>query len=156
MRGARDFRIKGLTAVVAIPNYTFPPMASIGRYTMGQNIKKACNIYKNMYSIVKVMSYRGIMKNLSEIVSILKANKAVVGVITVAIVVAAGLISPSVVAANGAVTVNRGACMSYLAQNALDLVKYQAPGHTGNGPLIIVNGNVSFPPAFDGGVGCER
>jgi hypothetical protein len=63
---------------------------------------------------------------------------------------------PAVPAAAQGSTINRGACMSYLAKEQNDLVKYQAPGQNGNGPLTKVNGELNIPNAFDGAMGCSR
>lgn len=55
--------------------------------------------------------------------------------------------------ADGAATVNRGACISQISP---ELKPYQAPGQTGAGPFTIVNGEHHNPPAFEGAVGCTR
>jgi hypothetical protein len=52
-----------------------------------------------------------------------------------------------------AAEVNRGACMRDLEPA---FARYQAPGQTGNGPLVIVNGRLIVPDAFEGGFGCTR
>jgi hypothetical protein len=72
----------------------------------------------------------------SSATSRLKSLVAVVGIVAVSVVA-----YPASATAESAVTVNRGACMSELGQTGqTDLMPYQAPGTTGNGPLTIVNG----------------
>lgn len=65
---------------------------------------------------------------------------------------ALGLVGLVLVTPAYAAEVNFGGCMSYLATTGQnDLLPYQAPGQSGNGPY---NGNSGYPPAFNGGQGC--
>ena len=84
------------------------------------------------------------------------ANMKRIAVTAISIVAVSIAVHPTSAHAEGAATVNRGACISELTQTDLGLVSYQAPGQTGNGPLIIVNSETIIPAAFDGAVGCSR
>lgn len=49
---------------------------------------------------------------------------------------------------------NVGTFGQCIAGAPVELRHYQAPGQTGNGPLVIhQDGSVSYPPAFEGGAG---
>lgn len=59
-------------------------------------------------------------------------------------------------ASTSAVAVNFGSCLSELGQSGqAQAIPFQAPGWSGNGPLTITNGQIIFPPAFDGAMGCN-